>query len=51
MNPFFYEKEEDMGDLGKLRDVFVDGLHLTDAAYEEMSFYFSQRLMNALQKT
>ena len=51
LNPFFYEKEEDMGDLGKLRDVFVDGLHLTDAAYEEMSFYFAQRLMNALQKT
>lgn len=51
INGFFYEKEADMGDRSKLRDVFVeDGLHLTDRAYEEMAPYFAQRVLDALMK-
>ena len=50
INGFFYEKEADMGDRSKLRDVFVeDGLHLTDRAYEEMAPYFAQRVLALLE--
>ena len=50
INGFFYEKEADMGDRSKLRDVFVeDGLHLTDRAYEEMAPYFSSRVLELLK--
>lgn len=51
INPFFYEKSEDIGDLSKLRDVFVsDGLHLTDEAYVEMAKFFGPRLLAAINK-
>ena len=49
INEFFYEKPEDIGDLSKLRDVFVeDGLHMTDEAYVEFAKFFAPRLLNAL---
>lgn len=51
INEFFYENPKDIGDLSKLRDVFVsDGLHLTDAAYEEMAQFFGPRLLAAINK-
>ncbi len=51
INPFFYEKHEDIGDRSKLRDVFVeDGLHLTDSAYVEMAQFFGPRLLAAINK-
>lgn len=51
INGFFYEKEADMGDRSKLRDVFVeDGLHLTDRAYEEMAPYFARQVLSILAK-
>ncbi len=50
LNPFFYEHPEDMGSLQKLRDVFLeDGLHLTDAAYAQMSHYFAARVQALLK--
>ena len=52
LNPFFYENDAQIGDLRKLRDVFVpDGLHLTDSAYEEMAEFFAPRLLTALENT
>ena len=51
INEFFYENPEDIGDRSKLRDVFVeDGLHLTDAAYEEMAEFFGPHLLAAINK-
>lgn len=43
MNPFLYEKE------GVFRDVFrEDGLHLTDAGYEQAKHYLAQNLLKLL---
>lgn len=51
INPFFYQNPGDEGELCKLRDVFVeDGLHLTDEAYEEMSRYLGDLVLNTLNK-
>lgn len=46
INEFFYNAPEDIGNLSKLRDVFVkDGLHLTDEAYVEMAKFFGPHLL------
>ena len=51
INEFFYENPEDIGDLSKLRDVFVaDGLHMTEEAYLEFANYFGPRLLAAINK-
>ena len=51
INEFFYENPGDIGDLSKLRDVFVqDGLHMTDEAYQEFANFFGPRLLDLLQK-
>ena len=43
LSPFFHSAD------GRLRDVFVeDGLHLTDAAYEEMAAYLAPKLVSLL---
>lgn len=50
INSFFYADPGHMGDRSKLRDVFVeDGLHLTDAAYQELSEYLSSRILSAME--
>lgn len=44
INDFFYENPADIGSFQNFRDVFVsDGLHLTDAAYEEFALYFKNK--------
>lgn len=49
LNTFFHENPADAGSLNGLRDVFVaDGLHLTDAGYEEMAAFFAPRVCNIL---
>lgn len=49
VTPFFYDNEADIGDMSKLRNVFLeDGLHLTDEGYEEMSHYFAQQVLKLL---
>ena len=50
INEFFYNTPEDIGNLSKLRDVFVnDGLHLTDEAYVEMAKFFGPRLLAVMK--
>ena len=50
LNPFFYAHPGDIGDRKLLRDVFVsDGLHLTDAAYEEMADFLGNLILNTLE--
>lgn len=44
INDFFYKDPADIGSFQNFRDVFVsDGLHLTDAAYEEFALYFKRK--------
>ena len=51
INPYFYEKPEDIGDFSKLRDVFgPDGLHLPQDAYIDMAEFFGPRLLAAIEK-
>ena len=43
LNPFFHSED------GSFRDVFLpDGLHLTDAGYEEMAAYLAPRILALL---
>lgn len=45
LNPFFYRTETDIGTRQNFRDVFLpDGVHLTDAGYEEMAAYLASKL-------
>ena len=49
LNPFFYHDSADIGTRRNFREVFVhDGLHLTDAAYEEMAVFFAGRILDNL---
>ena len=49
LNPFFYDDPANIGTRRNFRDVFVhDGLHLTDAAYEEMAVFFARQILDNL---
>ena len=49
LNPFFYQSSADMGTCRNFKDVFrEDGLHLTDAGYEEMVKYLAPRIAELL---
>lgn len=45
ITPFFYENPDEIGTLQGFKDLFVeDGLHLTDAGYEQFAPYFATLL-------
>ena len=45
ITPFFYESPNEIGTLQGFKDLFVeDGLHLTDAGYEQFAPYFATLL-------
>ena len=49
LNPFFYASPETMGTCRNFKDIFrEDGLHLTDAGYEQLSAYLAPKLYNLI---
>ncbi len=49
INPFFYDCKADLGNLEKLRDIFLeDDLHLTDEGYAQFAPYFAEKMKNLL---